>query len=167
MVDTLVLGTSASRRKSSSLFLGTKIGNELMKREIGLYDAILDNNYIALFRMLKEGHDPNDYYTSLLSSAVKINCDIEIFELLIEYGANVDAVYWGDNPDQYEWYKTPLMEAAYYKRADVCKLLLKNGAEVNKICGHNGRTALDYAGLKSFNGKVKRIIKLYGGLKSL
>ena len=84
-----------------------------------------------------------------------------------EYEVDIDAVYSGDNPDQYEWYMTPLMEAAYYKRADVCKLLLKHGTEVNKTCGHNERTALDYVGLKSFNWKEKRIVKSYGGLKTL
>ena len=137
---------------------------EMEPREIGLADAIHDNNFTALERMLSEGHEPNDYYHSLLSTAVHCKCDIEIFELLIEYKADIDAIYSGDNPGKYEWYKTPLMVAAYNKRADVCKLLLKHGANVNKIDGHKGYTALDYAGLKSFNNKVKKIIKSYGGL---
>ena len=134
-----------------------------MSREIGLSDAIKDNNFTALKRMLSEGHKPNDYYHSLLSTAVLRKCDIEIFELLIEYGANIDAVYWGDKPEQDELLLTPLMEAAYYKRVDVCKLLLKHGAEVNKT-STNGYTALDYAKMKTFNGKIKKIIKSYGGL---
>jgi len=136
-----------------------------MKREIGLYDAILDNNYVALKRMLKNGHDPNDYYLSLLTTAIHKVCDLQIFELLIEYGANVDAVYWGDQPPKYETFSTPLMKAAYAKRVDVCKLLLIKDAEVNKI-DNEGLTALDYAKMKSFNGKVKKVIKSYGGLNS-
>lgn len=42
---------------------------------------------------------------------------------------------------------TPLMHAAYKGKADMCKLLLQHGADVNSNEHEHGYTALMFAGL--------------------
>lgn len=42
---------------------------------------------------------------------------------------------------------TPLMHAAYKGKADMCKLLLQHGADVNCNQHEHGYTALMFAGL--------------------
>lgn len=46
---------------------------------------------------------------------------------------------------------TPLMHAAYKGKADMCKLLLQHGADVNCNEHEHGYTALMFAGLSGLN----------------
>ena len=60
----------------------------------------------------------------------------EVCRLLIERGANVNAVYYGG------W--TPLHQAARYGYVDVCRLLIQAKSNVNSV-DHNGETPLHCA----------------------
>lgn len=53
------------------------------------------------------------------------------------------SVFW--SPPQYGM--TPLMHAAYKGKADMCRLLLQHGADVNCNQHEHGYTALMFAGL--------------------
>lgn len=59
---------------------------------------------------------------------------------------------------------SPLHQAAHTRRAEIAKLLLDNGAQVNALAG-DGRTALDIAEDRAAT-EVAKLLRDYGGLHS-
>jgi len=74
-------------------------------------------------------------------------------ELLIEKGANIDAV---DRKG-----KTPLAHAAYSGYKELSELLISKGADVNAI-DNKGRTPLDWANYSRYKDLMELLIK-HGG----
>jgi len=72
----------------------------------------------------------------ILSEAIASEINIELFEMLIDAGINIDA------KDMYG--KTPLMYAAENDSCEVLSLLLQSGADVITR-DNDGETAFDYA----------------------
>ena len=108
----------------------------------GLMLACSYNNTEVVRLLLQSGADPNaksfEDWTALLSSAGDSEVDIEIIRLLIEYGAKVNA--------QNEFETTPLVRACYWTdRADIVKILLDAGADINKS-GAYGNDYQEYGG---------------------
>ena len=127
--------------------------------------AVDSNDCVAAERWLKQGvkvdafissdiritrlHETAlaDYGTPLMIAAAKGH--IKICELLLSYGASVDAES-GDN------HLTALHFAAEKGHKEVCQLLLENGANKNAI-GREAKTPWEY----TENTEIKDFIKNY------
>lgn len=92
---------------------------------VGVLDAIRKNKPEKVSDFLARGKRINKYYTkkayTLLHFAIKHN-RIEIVNLLLEKGANIEQNVHG---------KTPLMYAIKLKHHEITNVLLKKGADVN------------------------------------
>lgn len=75
------------------------------------------------------------------------HCDV--IELLLERGANVNAV------DRWEW--TPLHESCTRGKLDVAALLIRRGADVNRKNGE-GKSPLDLCSEVGSNGADLRLL---------
>lgn len=76
---------------------------------------------------------------------------VDIFMILLESGANVDAAE--------EVGQTPLMKAIIHDNIEIFKILLKHGADVN-IADSSGRTAIDHAWMEGKDGFAFIMLKL-------
>lgn len=94
--------------------------------------------------------------TSFVNSKVNAFClsvirgDVETVKKLISYGVDVNQKSNG---------KAPLHYAAKYNRADVVKLLVKNGAKMNVRCD-KGYTVMKYAKLSNAKDVIAVLEKL-------
>ena len=142
-----------------------------------IIDAIEENNYLKVKTSLKSGLDPNklveiseDEYEPLLFFAVRKRVDLDIIELIIESGANLEhisddgvgildeAVIFGQlelikylvksknfdvNLTHRKSGMTPFMQAACYGDIDLMNYLIECGADINAK-DKNGMDALGY-----------------------
>ena len=107
--------------------------------QTNIFEAIQQNDTIALKQFLKNGTNPNytdtDGLTPLLYTAgMGLRTCARI---LIKYGADI-------NMPDINYGTTPLMFAAKYKQLEMCIFLVENGAEINKS-DKEGNIALNYA----------------------
>jgi len=132
-----------------------------------------NDDYIGIKQYLKAGADVNERTETeenVISCALRFRCDHDTIELLVEYGADVDAC---DNEgvsvfecaitynnlafveymiargvDVSETRRksgfTPLMAAACYGRVKMLELILQAGADKNR-CDNRGYSAHDFA----------------------
>lgn len=120
-----------------------------------LYNAVALGNYEYVNDALQAGANPNhksgDYLPLILSAAKGYQ---DIIKLLIEYGANIEAV---DNDD---YCRTSLMLASRLGRSAATEVLLKAGADKEARDLH-GDTALIHA---ADNGAMRtvRLLLMYG-----
>ena len=119
--------------------------NSSSNRGLGvLHLAIMLDNAKAVKLLLAAGYDvktKNDSDRHGLTSGTLLLAAtfwrrIEIAELLIQAGANVNATT--------EKHVLPLHEAVRMEYPEMVKLLLKNGADAQAV-DHTGRTPLEYA----------------------
>ena len=132
-----------------------------------------ENNYLGIKQHLKKGGNPNECEEngeSVLCFALRYYCDTEIFDLLIEEGANLHhtdnegvsvfdvAVTYNNlllieklikegfdvNTSTRRSGFTPLMGAVCYGRLEIIQKLLEMGVDVSARDGH-GLNAIDFA----------------------
>ena len=77
--------------------------------------------------------------------------NLPIAELLLENGADIDAIVEGLN-----WKWTPLNIAVWIKNTSITKLLLKNGCKIN-VRNHEGQTVLEMAMKEGYLDGVKQL----------
>ncbi|MFA6144797.1 MAG: ankyrin repeat domain-containing protein [Sulfurimonas sp.] len=132
-----------------------------------------ENNYLGIKQYLKKGGNPNECEEngeSVLCFALRYHCDTEIFDILIEEGANLHhtdnegvsvfdvAVTYNNlllieklikegfdvNTSTRRSGFTPLMGAVCYGRLEIIQKLLEMGVDVSARDGH-GLNAIDFA----------------------
>ncbi len=132
-----------------------------------------NSDYIGIKQYLKAGADVNERTESeenVISCALRFRCDNEIIDLLIEYGADVDAcdaegvsvfecaitynnlklveymIERGVNVNETRRKSgfTPLMAATCYGRARMLELILEAGADKKRL-DNRGYSAEDFA----------------------
>lgn len=131
------------------------------------------NNYLGIKQYLKNGGNPNEIEEngeSVICFALRYHCDPEVFELLIEQGADLfqtdnegvsvfDVAVTYNNlplierlitegfdvnaPTRRSGF-TPLMGAVCYGRLEIIQKLLDMGVDVSARDGH-GLSAIDFA----------------------
>ncbi|WP_109851707.1 ankyrin repeat domain-containing protein [Aquimarina sp. AU58] len=94
-------------------------------------------------------YDLTAYKTSPFCMAI-VKGDLETVKKLIEFGSDVNEKSDG---------MTPLMYAARYNRADIIKLLVKNGANI-KAKNSKGYTAMKFAKQSNAKDAVALLEKL-------
>ena len=136
-------------------------------------ELLKNDDFIGIKKYLKEGADLdacNEHGESVLASALRAKCDIDLIMLLIESGADIfdfdeegvsifDMAITYDNRDIVEYIIskgidinkttrrsgfTSLMAAACYGRVEIAKILLDNGAN-QEIKDSKGFKASDFA----------------------
>ncbi len=146
-------------------------GHSEFKERVAIFLAVEDGDLEAVREALEEGADVNsrvgvitEYEGSNKYSfkegdntplhwAVNEEVNYQIVELLIEKGADVNAVGEGET--------TPLHKAAYWDHKDVAELLINNGADVNAE-GKQGETPFDSA-ILGRNDEISEILRNHGG----
>lgn len=141
---------------------------------MGNWSTLLQSNdYLGLKKHIKNGADVNEkgeHGESVLSHAIRLRCNEEIMELLVESGADLfdvddegvsvfDAAITYNSPlmvrriiaagvDVNETRRnsgfTPLMAAVCYNRREIVEMLLKSGAD-KTLRDRLGLTGADYA----------------------
>ena len=116
--------------------------------------------------LLSKGADPkikaSDGTTALTEACMGIlreNVSLVVVQTLIDKGADVDEAPESGRAEGY----TCLMMAARNKQPDLVKLLVKNGADVNKVA-KDGKTALSIAEKKEDNEMIS-LLKSLGAKK--
>lgn len=107
--------------------------------------AVLNNDKLSCKALLKKNADVNEYDKDSGASAIIMACrygsiDVDLVELLLQYGANVNDVEVGERKQGDRTRYTPLMASAA-GRFDKVKLLIAKGANVNYV-NEFGSTAL-------------------------
>ena len=121
----------------------------------------LDENF-TVFHVVRKGNA--DIVKILLSLGINVNekgigftllhvaCEegnLPIVELLLENGADIDAISKGAN-----W--TPLDVAVWKENTSITKLLLENGCKTN-LRDFKGQTALEFALIEGYLDGVKQL----------
>lgn len=136
-------------------------------------NLLKENNYLGIKQYLKNGGNPNDVEEngeSVICFALRYHCDLEVFDLLIEEGADLfqtdnegvsvfDVAVTYNNlplierlimegfdvnaPTRRSGF-TPLMGAVCYGRVEIIQKLLDMGVDVSARDGH-GLSAIDFA----------------------
>ncbi|MEA2091749.1 MAG: ankyrin repeat domain-containing protein [Campylobacterota bacterium] len=136
-------------------------------------EFLKNNDFLSVKKYIKDGADINDENESgesVLASAIRYRCDMDLLMLLIESGADIydfddegvsifDMSITYDNTEMVEYLIeqgidvnatkrrsrfTPLMAAASYGRAEIATILLNHGANKN-ASDDKGFTATDFA----------------------
>ncbi len=150
-------------------------GHSEFKERVAIFLAVEDGDLEAVREALEEGADVNSRVGEItryegsnkysfeegdntpLHWAVNEEVNYQIVELLIEKGADVNAV--GESE------LTPLHEAVMLEHYDIAELLINNGADVNAE-GKQGRTPFDSASLKE-NDEISELLRNHGGKHGL
>lgn len=108
------------------------------KKQLSLASAILTGNVKEVRRYLKSGIDINQPIPGEQGYPMHfaVNSSVEMIQLLIEHGADVNV--------KDEKGKTPLHITAVTPSVEKMQLLIEHGADVNAVDA-NGKTPLDYA----------------------
>ena len=132
-------------------------GHSEYKERVAIFLAVEDGDIEAVSEALEEGVDVNSRVGEItryegsnkfsfeegdntpLHWAINEEVNYQIVELLIEKGADVNAVGKSET--------TPLHLAAYWDHKDIAELLINNGADVNAE-GKQGETPFDSASLR-------------------
>jgi cytohesin len=111
------------------------------RRNAALLTAVLTNDLPTARRLLQSGESPNLRSASgvplLIHAVSNQNVSREMVELLLEYGASVEARGLNGN--------TPLIVAAWRDRPEIVELLIQKGADVN-AANDDGMTGIMGAG---------------------
>jgi ankyrin repeat protein len=136
-------------------------------------ELLENNDYIGIKKYIKSGADieaVNEHEESVLALAIKMKCDEEIIDLLLEQGVNIhhcddegvgmlDFAIAANNQKLVKYLLeqgidinkterrsgfTPLMAAVCYNRYDIVRLLLENKADVGAV-DSSGFTAYTFA----------------------
>lgn len=172
--NTFAVDILKKRRQNLDIFEASSIGNneivrQLLEKNPELLNAFSSDGFTALGLasffghlsvvnlLLDKGANPNiasnnDFKVAPIHSACAIS-HFEITELLIKYGADVNA--------KQSRGVTPLHSTAHNGQTSLSKLLIDNGADINAKTD-NGQTPLFMANEKNFNETAELIIK-YGG----
>ena len=106
----------------------------------------------------KYKNDRNKSEYTALHYAVKYR-EYDIAELLIEKGANVNAV------DIYDWH--PLMYAVNDGNLELAELLLQNGADLKQENTDTGSSAIDYATINNDTEMINLLLKYEKGKENI
>lgn len=172
--NTFAVDILKKRRQNLDIFEASSIGNkeivrQLLEKNPELLNAFSSDGFTALGLasffghlsvvnlLLDKGANPNiasnnDFKVAPIHSACAIS-HFEITELLIKYGADVNA--------KQSQGVSPLHSTAHNGKTSLSKLLIDNGADINAKTD-NGQTPLFMANEKNFNETAELIIK-YGG----
>ena len=131
-----------------------------------LYDAIVKGSLTEVEKLIDAGVDINYKYKkdknkseyTALHYAVKYR-EFDIAELLIEKGANVNAV------DIYGWH--PLLYAVNDENFELAELLLQNGADLKQKNTETGNTSIDYAGGNDDTKMINLLLEYKNGKENL
>jgi len=136
-------------------------------------EILKHNDYLGAKKFIKDGADLNDETESgesVLAFAIRSRCDMDLLMMLIDLGADAfdfddegvsifDMAITYDNLEMVEYLLaqgvdvtktnrrsgfTALMAAACYGRVEIAKVLLKNGADQNRV-DSKGFSAIDFA----------------------
>jgi ankyrin repeat protein len=96
-----------------------------------MYDFIQHNQVGKIKECLEAGYDVNKRsgHETPLSYAVIIDADITIIDLLIQYGANLEELCWGE---------TVLVTACRLGREEIVKRLVEHGANLDARATYGG-----------------------------
>ena len=111
---------------------------------------VVTNRDVKMVKMFldKVGADIVNAHTEDINEALHIaleNKDVEMAKLLIHYGVDVNANFYGG---------TPLIYVVLNRDIEMAKMLVENGADINIKLNKKGETALMYA---SRNGDVEMV----------
>ena len=150
-------------------------GHSEYKERVAIFLAVEDGDIEAVSEALEEGVDVNSRVGEItryegsnkfsieegdntpLHWAINEEVNYQIVELLIEKGADVNAVG--------ELETTPLHLAAYWDHKDIAELLINNGADVNAE-GKQGETPFDSASFAK-NDEISELLRNHGGKHGL
>lgn len=121
-----------------------------------LTESIQNKNIANLQMLLTLGYDPNAVDKdgiSVLMFAIEKKCAPEIYEILIEHGANMEQT---DNENT-----TPIHYAVHLGNRDAVEILIKNGAKINHR-NSSGTTPLHRA--KNSSANPEEQLKLWNRL---
>jgi cytohesin len=129
--------------------------DEIEEKLLQLYEAIDDNDEERFEYLLREYNtlDVNTKSTTNHQSLLHCACDVEninICRLLIERGANVNAV---DN-----WWDTPLHYVAKNGPIEIMELLIESGSWVN-VPSPELKTPLHYAALSGVINRCELLVR--------
>jgi ankyrin repeat protein len=105
---------------------GANVNDCLIGRITPLALAIMDTDYAQINYLINHGADVNFYCENLPYPVLAINaeCNMEIINLLIEQGVNLNVLV----------YIEPLFYYAYYQcGVELADLFIKNGADINVL----------------------------------
>lgn len=163
-------------KKIEELVKSKKFDPDYKEKEFGttvLMAAIYHGKYKAVEALLKNGANPNIRdnidKTALMyqvDHTFADDCNTKATELLIKYGADVNAAskfhkkYDPKNPDEPhgKLHTTPFMEACQGACMAKIKLLIAHGADVNKWVGDEGNCALTDALIQARMDVVKFLV---------
>lgn len=131
-----------------------------------LNQAILANDLTKVKELILAGADVNarvdGWFTPLMTAITK--GDTEIAKILIEKGADVNAVF-ADARTPYPESRTPLMFAAQKGNAEIARLLILKGADINAM-SYQGGTALSFAEAAG-EKDMADLLKQWGAISTL
>ena len=136
-------------------------------------EILKNDDYLGAKKFINDGADLNDETESgesVLAFAIRSRCDMDLLMMLIDLGADAfdfddegvsifDMAITYDNLEMVEYLLaqgvdvtktnrrsgfTALMAAACYGRVEIAKVLLKNGADQNRV-DSKGFSAIDFA----------------------
>ncbi|MGE5139253.1 MAG: ankyrin repeat domain-containing protein [Rudaea sp.] len=148
------LGEAASNGQIAELERLVRAGANL-KQSGALTRAVRSNQLNAVKYLVEHGADPNGGGSAgepVYEAARRNNA--EILRYLIDHGADIDA----ESPADSSIISTPLLRAVYSGDLVAARLLIKYGANVNRV-SRNGNTALHQA-IRRANGRSAEFIKL-------
>lgn len=127
----------------------TPLISAIRKKNIELIKFLLDLPYIDI-----NCPDNQKYCFPPISHAIQLH-RIDIINLLLEYGANVDEPSYNEKNS----FNTPLMIAAWGGNLNEVKLLIDNGASINQQDKGNGYTPLIKAVIQNHIEIVEYLIQ--------
>ncbi len=103
--------------------------NALMKDDSIIHDAVATGNAAEVERLLKDDPKLANAKNRYRGVPLERVTTVEIAQLLVRYGADVNGYDWTNN--------TPLCEMVQRDRYDIAEFLIAQGANVNGRKGHN------------------------------
>lgn len=125
-----------------------------LKQTAALTAAVEAGRLDIVRYLVEHGADPDGKKKGSAISAAAKNGNAEILSYLLKQGADINA----ESPTDTSIISTPLIEAVYYGRLEAARLLIRFGADVNRL-SRKGNTALHQA-IRYTNGNQPELVRL-------